>query len=36
LSTETYLFVALFFFVSCFAMSRYSLWLEHRLNTEHK
>ena len=28
------LFVALFFFVSCFAMSRYSLWLEHRLNTE--
>ena len=36
LSTETYLFVALFFFISCFAMSRYSLWLEHRLNTEHK
>ena len=36
LSTETYLFVALFFFVSCFVMSRYSLWLEHRLNTEHK
>ena len=36
LSTETYLFVALFFFVSCFAMSRYSLWLENRLSTEHK
>lgn len=35
LSTETYLFVALFFFVSCFAMSRYSLWLENRLSTEH-
>ncbi len=34
LSNETYLFVALFFFVSCFAMSRYSLWLERRLNTE--
>ena len=31
LATETYLFVALFFFVSCFAMSRYSLWLERRL-----
>jgi general L-amino acid transport system permease protein len=31
LSTETYLFVALFFFVSCFIMSRYSLWLERRL-----
>ena len=36
LSTETYMFVALFFFVSCFAMSRYSLWLEKRLSTEHK
>ena len=33
LSTETYLFVALFFFASCFAMSRYSLWLENKLNT---
>lgn len=33
LSNETYLFVALFFFVSCFAMSRYSLWLEGRLST---
>jgi general L-amino acid transport system permease protein len=36
LSTETYLFVALFFFLSCFAMSRYSLWLEKRLNTEYR
>ena len=36
LSTETYLFVALFFFISCFAMSRYSLWLENKLNTDHK
>ena len=35
LSTETYLFCALFFFVSCFAMSRYSLWLEKRLKTGH-
>jgi general L-amino acid transport system permease protein len=36
LSNEIYLFVALFFFVSCFAMSRYSLWLEKRLETEHR
>ena len=35
-ATETYLFVALFFFVSCFAMSRYSLWLENKLNTDKK
>ena len=35
LSTEIYLFCALFFFVSCFAMSRYSLWLEKRLNTNY-
>jgi general L-amino acid transport system permease protein len=36
LSNEIYLFVALFFFVSCFAMSRYSLWLEKRLATENR
>jgi general L-amino acid transport system permease protein len=36
LSTEIYLFCALFFFVSCFAMSRYSLWLEKRLSTDHR
>lgn len=35
LTTETYLFVALFFFLSCFAISRYSLWLERRLATDH-
>jgi general L-amino acid transport system permease protein len=35
LSTEVYVFVALFFFVSCFFMSRYSLWLEKKLHTEH-
>ncbi len=35
LSNETYLFCALFFFISCFAMSRYSLWLEKRLATDH-
>ncbi|MCH9050338.1 MAG: amino acid ABC transporter permease [Proteobacteria bacterium] len=35
LSTEVYVFVALFFFISCFAMSRYSLWLEKKLHTGH-
>ena len=34
LAAEVYLFVALFYFVSCFAMSRYSLWLERRLERE--
>ncbi|MEQ8831767.1 MAG: amino acid ABC transporter permease [Alphaproteobacteria bacterium] len=36
LSTEVYVFVALFFFVSCFGMSRYSLYLERKLHTGHK
>ena len=36
LTIEVYIFVALFFFVSCLAMSRYSLWLENKLNTDHK
>ena len=36
LSNETYLFIALFFFLSCFAMSRYSLWLEGRLGVGHR
>ena len=35
LSTETYLFVAVIFFISCFAMSRYSLWLEKKLSNDH-
>jgi len=35
LSTEVYVFVALFFFLSCFSMSRYSLWLEKKLHTGH-
>ena len=34
LAREVYLFVAIFFFICCFAMSRYSLWLEKRLSTE--
>jgi|TARA_B110000208_G_C11789140_1_gene436781 general L-amino acid transport system permease protein len=36
LSVEVYLFVAIFFFISCFGMSRYSLYLENKLNTGHK
>jgi len=35
LSTEVYVFVAIFFFVSCFAMARYSLFLEKKLHTGH-
>lgn len=31
LEIELYAFIAVLFFVSCFAMSRYSLWLEQRL-----
>jgi len=31
--TELYLFVALIYFLFCFFMSRYSRWLETRLNT---
>ncbi len=36
LSTEVYVFIALFFFVCCFGMSRYSLWLENQLHRGHK
>ncbi len=36
LSNEVYLFVAIFFFISCFGMARYSLYLERKLETEHK
>ena len=35
LSIEAYAYTAIFFFISCFAMSRYSLWLEKRLHTGH-
>lgn len=35
LSTEVYVFVAIFFFLSCISMSRYSLWLEKKLHTGH-
>ncbi|MEK9785417.1 MAG: amino acid ABC transporter permease [Gammaproteobacteria bacterium] len=36
LAPELYIFISLFFFVSCFAMSRYSLSLERKLETGHK
>lgn len=36
LSTEIYVFLSLFYFASCFLMSRYSLYLERRLHTGHK
>ena len=36
LSTEIYVFIAIFFFISCFAMSRYSIFLEKKLETGHK
>jgi general L-amino acid transport system permease protein len=36
LAAEMYVFVALFFFVCCFSMSRYSLYLEKKLETGHK
>ena len=34
--TELYLFVALFFFIFCFGMSRYSMYLERKLATDHR
>ena len=36
LSNEVYISVALFFFICCFAMSRYSLYLERKLDTGHR
>ncbi len=35
-ATEGYLFVAAVFWVFCFSMSRYSIWLENKLHTGHK
>lgn len=35
LAREVYLFIAVFFFVCCFSMSRYSLYLEKKLHTGH-
>jgi general L-amino acid transport system permease protein len=36
LSSEVYISIALFFFLFCFAMSRYSLYLESKLETGHR
>ncbi len=36
LSNEVYISIAVFFFLFCFAMSRYSLYLESKLQTGHK
>jgi general L-amino acid transport system permease protein len=36
LEHEAYIFVALVFFCSCFGMSRYSLWLERKLDTSRR
>ena len=35
LAYEIYIFVAIYFFISCFSMSRYSLYLEKKLHTGH-
>jgi general L-amino acid transport system permease protein len=35
-STESYVFVALVFWIFCFGISRYSMWLENKLHTGHK
>ena len=35
LANEIYIFVALFFFLTCFGMSRYSIYLEKKLHTGH-
>ena len=36
LAREVYLFIAVFFFLCCFGMSRYSLYLERKLDTGHE
>lgn len=36
LAAELYLFIAIFFFICCFSMSRYSINLEKKLSTGHK
>jgi len=36
LSSEVYVFLALFYFMSCFLMSRYSIYLERRLDTGYR
>ena len=36
LAPETYAFIAAIYFVFCFGMARYSIWLEEKLYTGHK
>ena len=36
LEWEGYAFVGFLFWILCFSMSRYSQWLEKRLDTEHR
>lgn len=36
LSNEVYISIAVFFFICCFGMSRYSLYLERKLETGHR
>ena len=36
LSNEAYVFVGLVYFIFCFSMSRYSIYLEQKLDTGHK
>jgi general L-amino acid transport system permease protein len=33
---EPYIFVGLLFFIFCFGMSRYSMYLERKLKTDHR
>ncbi|WP_413113562.1 amino acid ABC transporter permease [Thaumasiovibrio sp. DFM-14] len=35
-STESFVFAALVFWIMCFSMSRYSIYLEGKLNTQHR
>ena len=35
-STEAYVFIAMIFWMFCFGMSRYSIYLERKINTGHK
>jgi general L-amino acid transport system permease protein len=36
LAWEVYVFIALLFFICCFSMARYSIYLEKKLHTGHK
>ncbi len=36
LAWETYVFIAILFFICCFSMARYSIYLEKKLHTGHK